>query len=228
MKSFYDEIKESIDALERELGLPAGFFIELRKDSDWSFIIKLHALIEAALVQGLEHELGRPEINEFLGRLNINGRIGKLALGRALGLVESDLSVFIERLSDIRNKCVHDVRNVGFSLKDYIAGLDKDKKRVLDRALDSFVVEEMEIEGKKIPRLTLLEQQPLFTLWIAAMVCLAVLWLSKERARLVRERVKLALSQAAGQGMIPGFGLVGRADSPLLQSDEGKKNDKAQ
>jgi hypothetical protein len=36
--------------LERELGMPDGWFRALYKeDSDWAFVIKLHALLEAAV-----------------------------------------------------------------------------------------------------------------------------------------------------------------------------------
>jgi hypothetical protein len=35
-----------IQALEREMGVPGGFFARLAEQSDWSFIVQLHALIE--------------------------------------------------------------------------------------------------------------------------------------------------------------------------------------
>jgi hypothetical protein len=43
-----DKIPKNIKDIERDLGLPIGFLVTLKEEDDWSFIIKLHALFEAA------------------------------------------------------------------------------------------------------------------------------------------------------------------------------------
>jgi hypothetical protein len=41
--------EESLEALELDLGLPKGFCVKLIEEDDWSFVIKLHALLENAV-----------------------------------------------------------------------------------------------------------------------------------------------------------------------------------
>ncbi len=45
---------ESLQELELDLGLPKGFCIKLLEEDDWSFVIKLHALLESA-VGGIDY-----------------------------------------------------------------------------------------------------------------------------------------------------------------------------
>ena len=40
---------ESLQELELDLGLPKGFCFKLLEEDDWSFVIKLHALLESAV-----------------------------------------------------------------------------------------------------------------------------------------------------------------------------------
>ncbi len=48
-----DSIKKRLSALEIDLHLPSGFVMRLLDEDDWSFVIKLHALFEAALTCAL-------------------------------------------------------------------------------------------------------------------------------------------------------------------------------
>ena len=40
---------ESIQELEQALGLPKGFCFKLIEEDDWSFVLKLQALLESAI-----------------------------------------------------------------------------------------------------------------------------------------------------------------------------------
>jgi hypothetical protein len=60
---------------------------------------------------------------EFLQSLSLGGRHSKLKLLEMLGHLESDLVKFVKGLSKIRNLVVHDVTQVGFALKGYLASL---------------------------------------------------------------------------------------------------------
>jgi len=50
---------ETSDWLEKELELPHRFIFRLTEEDDWSFIIKTHALIEAALTNQLSSSIIR-------------------------------------------------------------------------------------------------------------------------------------------------------------------------
>jgi hypothetical protein len=76
--------------LENEIGLPAGFCERLREEGDdWSFVIKLHALFEAALTQMLTSQLGFPELNPVIAHIDMgHRRTGKIEFAKVLGLLE--------------------------------------------------------------------------------------------------------------------------------------------
>ncbi len=54
--------------LERRIGLPEGFFAHLLDENDWSFIIKLHALFEAACTHMLLFHFQEPELEGLITR----------------------------------------------------------------------------------------------------------------------------------------------------------------
>ncbi|MGU7780473.1 hypothetical protein [Burkholderia sp. PU8-34] len=108
--------------------LPTAFFQALRAESDWSFVIKLHAVFEAVFVQALTGHLGQDCLADVFGYLEMsNVRSGKIAFARALGLVDHEGAKFLAALSTLRNDLVHKVRNVGFSFDEYVKGLNTDQ-----------------------------------------------------------------------------------------------------
>lgn len=112
--------------LEDKIGLESGFFESLDADdeSDWSFVIKIHALVEAATSHLLTEHLGRSELNGLFSRLDMSNKTtGKAAFVEALGLLDKPARRFISSLSELRNKLVHDVRSVNFDLKNHVEGL---------------------------------------------------------------------------------------------------------
>jgi hypothetical protein len=55
--------KKRLRKFEPTLGLRVGFIEELiQQDDDWSFVIKAHAIVEAALTQLLGHLIGHPRL----------------------------------------------------------------------------------------------------------------------------------------------------------------------
>jgi len=108
--------------LEREIGIPPGFLARLPEQDDWSFVVKLHALIEAAATHLLVAKLDYPELAEVLSNMELSNRkTGKLAFIKALELVDSDCRAWVQKLSELRNLLVHDVRNAGVALVDALS-----------------------------------------------------------------------------------------------------------
>jgi uncharacterized protein YutE (UPF0331/DUF86 family) len=116
--------------LEPELGVTPGFFNSLLEEDDWSFVIKLHALIEAAATHLLLEVLDKPETRDVISFLELsNPRTGKIVFLKSMGLLDSKSRSFIQTLSEVRNKLVHNVANVNLSLEQFVANLpDADKK----------------------------------------------------------------------------------------------------
>jgi hypothetical protein len=61
-----EEVQELLDnmlsSIEQEIGEKHEFLYDLIKQDDWTFVIKAHALIEAAMTQMLVDHLGEPRL----------------------------------------------------------------------------------------------------------------------------------------------------------------------
>ncbi len=111
---------ESLEALELELGLPKGFCWRLVAEDDWSFVIKLHALLESAVAGQITRAFERKELADIFARLEMsNTKTGKLAFIKALSLLPSGHIQFLRSLSELRNALVHNVQNVAVGLVEY-------------------------------------------------------------------------------------------------------------
>lgn len=82
-----------VGQFEKDIGLPAGFLVNLLiKEDDWSFIIKLHALVEAAVSHLLATICGEELLTVFT-RLQLSSEtVGKLAFAKALHTLDTDTS----------------------------------------------------------------------------------------------------------------------------------------
>ena len=107
---------ELLEALEKDLGLPRGFCFRLRDEDDWSFVVKLHALIESAASDFITRALERKELADIFSRIEMSKpQTGKVAFIRALNLLPVGYTKFIENLSRIRNLLAHKIGNAGFT-----------------------------------------------------------------------------------------------------------------
>ena len=125
---------EEFARMEVHLDLPEGFLLELLKGADdWTFILRLHALVESALEYLIVASLERPELDGWVIRHNIGGRTGKLALASALGVVDDADRGMVEGLADIRNRFAHRVQMTATTLGDYWAELPVPERTKLAR-----------------------------------------------------------------------------------------------
>jgi hypothetical protein len=94
LSDFEQELRHRISTqdlfgIEKTLGLPRQLFASLLDEpSDWSFVIKLAVMLEAALTQVISSRLDTPELQRHLARLNLDGRTGKLQLAIDLGVID--------------------------------------------------------------------------------------------------------------------------------------------
>jgi len=154
VKSFIAALSEIIEDLERELSIPAGFFVSLRKEqSDWAFIVKLHALFEAAITHLLVHYFGEEQLESIFTNLQMSDmKVGKIAFINKLKLLESEDISFIRVLSEIRNQYTHMIRNINMPLTDIINRLPKDRLQIIARK-PAFVDDKESLKVKNNPRI---------------------------------------------------------------------------
>ena len=116
---------KGIQALEEKIGVSAGFFEALYGEDDWSFVIKLHALLEAACTHLLMFHFKEPDLADVFSRLELSGKtVGKIVFLGKIGLLGKEHRRYVSALSELRNDLVHDIRNSKFDLQQYVEALD--------------------------------------------------------------------------------------------------------
>lgn len=167
-------LQQLIPQLESHLGLELGFFDSLDSDeeNDWSFVIKLHALIEAAVSNLLTESLKRKELAELFARLDISNKTtGKAAFVKHLGLLEEGERRFMSSMSELRNDLVHDVRNVNFDFTKYVNDMNEQKKQ---QFLKNFNIISTEVTNDIR---TLFLHDPRQAIWYSGMAFLGIVYL---------------------------------------------------
>jgi hypothetical protein len=165
----------AIAGFETHLGVPALFFERLLREDDWSFVIKLHALIEAATTNVLVEVLNTPELRDHFARVPLSDvEYGKLSLLKALDIGTSRERGFIRKLSEIRNQLVHNVQHTSFTLKNLAAEAPKAKRVALANVL-GFALQDLGGE-----RLRLLAQRPKELIWLSGLTVINCLALYKQ------------------------------------------------
>ena len=99
---------------------------------DWTLIVALHAMIETGLNGALLKELEKPALEQVIAKLDTsNQATGKVAFAKALGILDRSSILFLQQLSDLRNRCVHDVRNFDFNLIEYLTKIGEEKRNAI-------------------------------------------------------------------------------------------------
>jgi hypothetical protein len=88
-----------------DLRLPQGFCESLYKEDDWSFIIKLHALLEAVVTHLLVAHLQQDALLDVFARVEMSQeKTGKLAFAKALNLLTSNHRAYVRYISELASQ----------------------------------------------------------------------------------------------------------------------------
>lgn len=187
-------ILDEVGDLEGRLGLPKGFYWNLLRDDDWSFVIELNAMFEGSCTQVLAERLHAPELSGALAQLDFaNTKFGKAALLRALGVITSEQETFLRTLAELLNDLVHNIAKVSFSFESYAGAMDANQLKTVVKNFGHGVSDTIEIASKRVPRAKFVRENPKLSLWITAAEILACLYVEFEVAALHLK--KLALSE---------------------------------
>jgi hypothetical protein len=125
--------------LNESVGISRALLDSLDKDDDWTFIIKMHGILEAALNHLILGRLHEPKLADIVSHLETNDRrTGKIAFIKAYDLLPSRACLFVRMLSEVRNRAVHDVKNFDLDLIKYLQGLNKEQRNNWKIALTSW------------------------------------------------------------------------------------------
>jgi hypothetical protein len=163
-----------------------GFYIKLLEDDDWSFTIKLHSLIETAISFALSESI-KIAFNKYYPEGNIdllraftlmetsNKNTGKLAFLKGLDIPHSNYRGFIMHLSQMRNKMIHNISNVGMSIKEYYDSLVTDKDDFRDKM--TFTIDgDTSYKDKKLNKNQLFDLYPKVAIWYVSLECILELY----------------------------------------------------
>ena len=115
--------------IEKTLSLPETFVEKPINEDDWSFIIKLHALLEASVTHMPMEKFCEPSLVAVFSRLEMtNFQSGKMAFVGRLDLLDKPSRNFIQKLSELRNQFVHDVANVNNSFDTFFGALPETRR----------------------------------------------------------------------------------------------------
>lgn len=170
--------------MEETLGIQASSEMP---ENDWMLIIKLHAMIEAALNSALSRQFGVPALEKVIARLDTSdGSRGKAAFAKALGVLDNPSIKFLQKLSELRNSCVHNIRNFQFDLTKHLAEIDEDDRKALLNAIiraippnDTILVSGVPVTAEQI-----VTQNPKFGLFGATMNVMVQLHLHHKKCSL--------------------------------------------
>lgn len=169
-------VLDEVTAHEARLGLPSGFYRELFQEDDWSFVIKLNALVEASATHALVSCLQAPQLEDHFSSLDLgNTKHGKIVLLKALGSLTSEQVAVLQLLYQLRNKLAHNIRQVTFQFTDYLAGLDKQQRANFLKCAGHGIKEVIPLSGTSVSRNRFAADNPKLALWLTVAEIIACL-----------------------------------------------------
>lgn len=195
-----NDLFSNVTQLMNRLGLPAGFYDRLLREDDWSFVIKLNALFEGTCTHVLAIRLNTPELVESLAHLDLaHTKVGKIALLRTLNVITIEQFSILRSLAELRNTLVHNITNVNFSFKEYVAELDANQLKSLIKNYGHGLEDSLEVGTKVVSRSEFVKANPKIALWLTAAEVLACLHLEFEMSHLRIKQLAVAEYQALVQ-----------------------------
>jgi len=201
-----DDLDGEVRKLIDRLGLPEGFYDGLLEEDDWSFVIKVHALVEAVVTHLIVVHLGERELGRIFAVIELSDtRKGKWAFVKALGLLQEGELRFIRRLSELRNELVHDIQNVGFRFDRYLGALDENQRTAFAEAFGFTHAEVQELDGHKVSRYEYAMACPKRVVWQSCFFVLGFINLLVDVADKQREASRLREEMLEEmRGVVPG------------------------
>jgi hypothetical protein len=137
--------KRTFEEVQHAISQHKDFLDALQDDSDWAFIIKIHAFLEALLTSLIRSHSGGFRLGDIASRLPMNSSdgISKLELVKANQLLSPEQMRCTRRIGEIRNRLAHEVGMVdAFSLVDYVSEFDGNQIKNWRRDMTYFLLED--------------------------------------------------------------------------------------
>lgn len=168
--SIYKQQLAAVAELEKSLGLKPEFFKSLRSDDDWSFVIKLHALIESSLGRFITAVFSDFALDKYFLTVDLcGGRHSKIKLLQELNQIDADECKFIVGLSTIRNRLVHNITHIQFDLQKYVNDMSATERRKFALQTCCIFSDSSVPESEQRERIQDILKRPKLYLWLCAL-----------------------------------------------------------
>jgi hypothetical protein len=173
---------QAVKDLSKEIGISPIFFLNLMDEDDWSFVIKSHAFLEAALSHLITVTLEVEELAPIFSRLEMtNSSYGKVEFAKALRILGKDERRFIRSLSELRNELVHNVHKIDFNLREYVARLDRNQFKSFVKSFGYFADEESFIHDGKFTEVSeFAREDPKRAIWFSLINLAGIIYIQKD------------------------------------------------
>ena len=177
-----NEIQQKVDEFENRLGLPSGFYSKLLKEDDWSFVIKISALIEAACTHILSYKFRHPELEDNFSYLEQgNRKVGRVALLKKADALYDDQAKTLFSLAELRNLLAHNIKNTNFNFDEHLTQLDKNQKTRFVNEFGHGVKDKITIDNIVMDKNTFVLENPKLSIWLTCHEIIACLYIEIEK-----------------------------------------------
>jgi hypothetical protein len=145
LAEYQTRIETYIQDVEQFMGLASGTLADVRHDSDYLKVLKMHATIEPLLNQLIEKSittaLAYPKVNfpagQAVAELIIDSRLEKkIKLAEDAELIGQNQAGFIRTLAKVRNFYAHSIKNMALSVFEIARQVSpQDEGRSVTRSL---------------------------------------------------------------------------------------------
>jgi hypothetical protein len=193
-----------VSSLESALNIKNGFFWELsHSGDDWSFLLKVHTLLEMAIAHLIQQRIGIDELNLIIEKVPMNGgAASKMKIASALSLLDNDTDKFLDALTKLRNKAAHQIDSVNLTMGDFIKLIQKSEvKHLFLRPGPNFSEDEVVASVMSSPR---------FSIWASSLNLLSAIY--EKKTEILTPKLVQALSSNFLSGESYNSGLRGLLD----------------
>ncbi len=158
-----DVFDNSIKEISEKLNIQPAFFYFLHKEDEWTFIIKIHCILESLLSWIIPEHLKDKRFIDYCKKL---GMMKKIQLVTALDIFKNEAKIIngINFLSELRNTLTHDVTNINFSFSDYFKN-NPEKKKVFIKIFSYYWKPKVHIKEEILTREEFVKLNPKIAIW---------------------------------------------------------------
>ena len=190
-------LKHFLERCESDIGVTRGAVQSLPKEDDWSFIIKLAAILEKSLNHLICKDINDQYIEPLILELPLARKIQQAYIRKLIDHTTKSKFSFIVKA---RNEAAH---TISFTFKDYFKDID-----ILNEFIPKFQDvwnDPVNIGGKTISRKKFLKENPKLTLFLNLIEKISHTNVDIEIAKIKKNREQLQYTQIFFKSFLKGL-----------------------